>query len=194
MSLCAAPFYPPTKSSNLYCESTQLKYRDNRYNQCHGTSCCRIGELSVLDAAGHGTGCTHVSSGHGAGTCFQSNGSVGTGYPGYPYPVPGYRGYLGTPWTTAEYLDADRTDLGRHIHPRAADAVLSFRGFHHTVCKQGAIPRRCAVKWYAWSADSSCLQSVGWGAHLADAYTATFRSADIVNRGFAGYNTRWALL
>ncbi|KAL3335615.1 hypothetical protein AABB24_031709 [Solanum stoloniferum] len=30
----------------------------------------------------------------------------------------------------------------------------------------------------------------GWGAALADTYT---RKADILNRGYGGYNTRWAL-
>ncbi|XP_071902175.1 GDSL esterase/lipase At5g62930-like isoform X2 [Coffea arabica] len=34
------------------------------------------------------------------------------------------------------------------------------------------------------------FRSGGWGAALADTYS---RKADIVNRGFGGYNTRWAL-
>ncbi|XP_050257081.1 GDSL esterase/lipase At5g62930 [Quercus robur] len=34
------------------------------------------------------------------------------------------------------------------------------------------------------------FRSGGWGAALADTYT---RKADIVNRGYGGYNTRWAL-
>mmetsp|Transcript_9966 Transcript_9966/g.32305 ORF Transcript_9966/g.32305 Transcript_9966/m.32305 type:complete len:274 (-) Transcript_9966:83-904(-) len=31
----------------------------------------------------------------------------------------------------------------------------------------------------------------GWGARLADAYS---RKVDVINRGYSGYNTRWALL
>ncbi|KAG2678876.1 hypothetical protein I3760_11G024500 [Carya illinoinensis] len=34
------------------------------------------------------------------------------------------------------------------------------------------------------------FRSGGWGAALADTYS---RKADIVNRGYGGYNTRWAL-
>lgn len=30
----------------------------------------------------------------------------------------------------------------------------------------------------------------GWGAAVADAYQ---RKADVVNRGYSGYNSRWAL-
>jgi lysophospholipase L1-like esterase len=40
---------------------------------------------------------------------------------------------------------------------------------------------------------SSKLDPLGWGVLLADAYTSEFRSADIINRGFSGYNSRWAL-
>ncbi|VFQ95641.1 unnamed protein product [Cuscuta campestris] len=34
------------------------------------------------------------------------------------------------------------------------------------------------------------FRSGGWGSSLADYYS---RKADILNRGYGGYNTRWAL-
>ncbi|XP_059444094.1 GDSL esterase/lipase At5g62930-like [Corylus avellana] len=34
------------------------------------------------------------------------------------------------------------------------------------------------------------FRSAGWGAAIADTYS---RKADVVNRGYGGYNTRWAL-
>mmetsp|Transcript_43468 Transcript_43468/g.106339 ORF Transcript_43468/g.106339 Transcript_43468/m.106339 type:complete len:261 (+) Transcript_43468:321-1103(+) len=40
----------------------------------------------------------------------------------------------------------------------------------------------------------SKLNPLGWVLLLADGYLAVNRCADISNRGFAGYNTRWALL
>ncbi|KAL3512826.1 hypothetical protein ACH5RR_025543 [Cinchona calisaya] len=40
------------------------------------------------------------------------------------------------------------------------------------------------------SITAQSFRSGGWGADLADTYS---RKADIVNRGFGGYNTRWAL-
>ena len=37
-------------------------------------------------------------------------------------------------------------------------------------------------------------EPLGWVAKLQESYSANFRVADVLNRGYSGYNTRWALL
>ncbi|XP_035550091.1 GDSL esterase/lipase At5g62930-like isoform X1 [Juglans regia] len=49
---------------------------------------------------------------------------------------------------------------------------------------------RPQIALFGDSITEQSFRSGGWGAALADTYT---RKADIVNRGYSGYNTRWAL-
>jgi len=75
----------------------------------------------------------------------------------------------------------------------AVGATLSYCAY-----RIGAVGRRAVVSGYApprilLLGDSITQQSFsvgGWGMRLADHYQ---RRADVINRGFSGYNTRWAL-
>jgi lysophospholipase L1-like esterase len=60
-----------------------------------------------------------------------------------------------------------------------------FRFFHTLL-----LLLRPTVVLFGDSITAQSFRSGGWGSALADAYS---RKADVVVRGYGGYNTRWAL-
>lgn len=55
---------------------------------------------------------------------------------------------------------------------------------------EGDREMRPEIVLFGDSITAQSFRSGGWGSALADAYS---RKADVVVRGYGGYNTRWAL-
>ena len=70
-----------------------------------------------------------------------------------------------------------------------AAAVVAWLAYRHANPKNGS-PLRPKFILFGDSITQQSFRLGGWGARLANTYE---RSADVINRGYSGYNTRWIM-